>query len=396
MSTAVIPDLATGGDSSTSGSLNASIDSLDLSSLSDDSGVSLPDDISIPDTMVVGGKKRTEGEAPPETAEAKAARDATGKFAKKDATTETDPDAPVVEAAKPVPFRYRTMGETKELEGATEDADGNVIIPAAKRGEIRDALNAAQVVKAQYAPAIERYKADNAQLSAKVTELTETRGVNEAKAGALVEGLMQIAKIGDPSNRLQAAWDFLESLPRFQLEAEKTYWQEQAERATKAPAAASPKADPPSVAAPAAMPAPAEMVATTKEFIEQAKVHFPGLSEADWRQIETESAETPFAFYRLATAQDAQQYEGVQAGQVVFDIDKLTARITKPGTTAKETAEQRETERRRIELAASNARSTQSSIAGPPTPGGGKAPSGKSTGPKSKKELDDWYNSDDL
>lgn len=379
MSTAATPDLAAGGDSSTSVD---PIESLDLSNLTDDSGVSMPDETQIPDEMLVGGKKREPATETETTTERERAPD--GKFAKKDA--KEGEEQPVVEAPKPLPFRYRAMGNNHELEGATEDADGNVMIPAAKKGELREAYNALHQRQATFVPTLKKLESENAQLK----QQAESKGQRETQASQIIDMLGAVMTIADPSERLTKMWEFSERFPQLKLEAEAKFWKEQATRGTQA---TKPEAAPQQQTSD--MPSPAALVAQTKDAIDEAKIHFPALTDSDWQQIEQESSDTPFAFYRLATAEDAKQYQ-VQVGQVVFDTAKLKARIAKVTDAAKDTEAQRAAERKRVELAQANARKTQPSIAAPPSVTGGHAPAPKRKGAPSQKEIDDWFNSDKL
>src|SRR6185503_20350608 len=90
------------------------------------------------------GAEPKPGEAPPATgAPAAAAAAAPG----------AQPPAP--EAGKS-PFRYRAMGQTHALEGATVDAEGNITVPAAKTAELREAFNALHQRNASFVPSMQR------------------------------------------------------------------------------------------------------------------------------------------------------------------------------------------------------------------------------------------------
>lgn len=297
------------------------------------------------------------------------------------------------------PFRYRALGQTHELEGSTVDADGNTVIPAAVAGRLREAFNALHLVQGEFAPTIEKYKTDNQQLAARVKELTEGRGASETKAEALVSALTAAFQEPDDEKALAMMWQLRSGFPKLLSDAERDHWKQEAERARTSAAPPAPAAGSgtpaPAAAQPRSMPTADAARATTTEYVEQFKIHhaFRDLTPADWKQLDDRYKATPFAFLRLATADDAQKHAGVQPGEVVFDTDALEADIR---THASTTATQRETARRTTELATANARRTMPSVAAPPTASGTQAPPKSPRRFNSKEEHDAWWQSDEF
>lgn len=337
-------------------------------------------------------------------------RDAHGKFATKaeqdaadaaaKATTTAPPakaDTTVQDAPKPggatkAPFRYRSMGATHDVPDAVVDADGNVSIPAARSGELREAFNALQLVRGEYAPTIERYKADISQLTAKLAEATESRGAEETKAQSLVTALTAAFSEPDDEKALGMLYQLRQSYPGLLANAERDHWKAQAERRTTAPAPTAPAATAP---ASPTMPTLEAARATVSEHVEHLKIshEFRGLTEGDWKQLAERYDATPMAFLRLATAVDAKQYPGLAEGTVVFDADALVADVQAHATT---TTKQRETAAGQVQLATANARRTTATVTAPPTSSGTQAPPKSPRRFTSKEEYEAWKQSDEL
>lgn len=321
-------------------------------------------------------------------------RDATGKFAKKDADEEVDGDAegeaPKVESR---PFQYRALGETRALDTWKEDAEGNVVVPAAEIGTLREAMNAKHLVEGQYAPLIERYKGENAQLKTQLQQITQTRSAADARAEALVKSLMSIAEIPDEVESLEQFYQFRQKLPLLLAKAEAEHFKT---LATKGPQAKPEAARPEPVDTPYALPSPQEAVTTTMEYVEHAKLDskYRDITADDWKQYEARITRSPLAFIRPASAEEATQY-GVRQGQPVFDTDAYEADITEYVTALRTS---RETAKAQAKVHAENATRTQPSIKAPPSAKGGAKPSKESGRPQfqSKKDVDAWFDSDEL
>lgn len=393
MSTAAAPALETGGGSSTPVTAT-NVDPIDALNLSDtvEVGATPLHDFPIAESMILGGKREAEAAEETETVATDRGdgRTADGKFAKKG----EEPATP--EATTATPFKYRAMAQTHELEGATVDTAGNVLIPAAKVPELREAFNARHLAQGHFQPVLEKKEAENVTLRQQLAEFQETRSLADTKAEQLVSALTEAMTDPNDESALNRLWALRQSWDKLTAKAEATYWQNEAKRGKTA---ATPKAEAPTQpqSPSSAMPAPDDAKATTREHIEQMKVDhtFRGITQEDWKQFEADAEAKPFAYLRLATAQDATQFPGVQAGQVVFDTDMLTAAVQQFAT--RRTSE-RETAEQSRRLAADNARRTQPSVNAPPTPGGARAPSKANRGPAftNAKDVEAWLNSDEL
>jgi hypothetical protein len=402
MSTAAAPALETGGGSTTSGSAAVAadpVDALDLGNL--DSDTAIPDDIAIPDSMVLGGKPEPindEDDAPGQATGQ--ARDEAGKFAAKDAKQDPKKDAPdeaPADQPAPVltPFKYRAMGETHDLTGATVNEQGDVTIPAAKAGELREAYNALHLTKGHFAPVLEQKERTITELKQRMTEMESTRSANDAKAEQLVGLLSSVMSEPDDEKAIQALWALRTNWGTLVSKAEAEHYKSEIERLKKAPA----RTETPRETEREAPPRTGSMAeaarAVTRDYVEELKVRheFRDISGDLWKQIDAEIERTPMAFLRPATAKDAELY-GVQVGQDVFDRDLVIERITAKRT---EATKARETAADAARLAADNARRTQPSVQAPPSPSGGRAaPTKRGKGFTNQQDVADWWDSDEL
>lgn len=383
MTTAAAPVDETGGSPTSADP----IDSLDLSTIGE--GVELTSDTQIPDAMVVGGKR--EAAADDGTREDRGdGRTADGRFAKQpgeDAPPESQTPAP------PTPFRYRSMGKTHDLEGATIEANGDLRIPAAKVADVQEAFNALQLAQGEYLPVIERHRQNNATLRARIQELEQAQGPKEAQADALMASLRSAFEEPDDEKALGMLFGLRRDYPLMLERARAAHFQKQLQARTQQPAHG------PQDSAPtpqqAAMPTPDAAKATALETVEHWKLHpeFRGMPAEAWKAVEHAIQTRPYSFIRPATAEDAQKHPGVVVGIPVFDRDLL---LTEVDLHRSAHAKQKETADAQARLAAANARRTQLSITAPPTPGGGRAPTAKSKTPTTKEELDRWFDSDEL
>jgi hypothetical protein len=397
MGTAAAPALETSGGSSTSSISNVdTLEALDLSDIASVSGTETAElqDKPIPESMILGGKRPVEAEEADETPVSDGKRNPDGTFAKK------KEDEPAPESAAPVlsPFKYRAMGETHELEGATVNEKGDVTVPAAKMGELREAYNALHLTRGHYQPVIEKKEAENATLRAQVAQMAESRTLNDTKAEQLVNGITAIMENPNDQEALTQLYNLKKAWPTLTAKATAAYWEQEAKRGATAKVEA-PKPEP-APQARSAMPAPDDAKAIAREHIEQLKIdhrssELRGMSPEDWKQFEDDSDAAPFAYLRLATVEDAQKHPGVQPGQVVFDRD-LQANAAR--TFATRRAQERETAKGQRTLAVDNARRTQPSVDAPPVPGGGRTATSPKRGKAitTKQELEDWWDSDKI
>jgi hypothetical protein len=392
MSTAVAPVAdSTGGSAAPITQTNTvtsdPIDSLDLSSLN--SGVDTMESISIPESQIVG--KRQDAAAAPDPAGKQ--RNADGTFAKAAEATADDEDDG---EAKPTPFQYRSMGKTHDLEGATVDPAGNLVIPAAKIPEVQSAFNAFQMAKGDYLPTIQKWQARAAHLESQLKDRETAASVESTKAKTLVDSFAKAVADAKAANNpeafLQFAYDLYGNWDLLMANAERDHSKAELERMRAAgKPAGSPQAPTTQPAAPSLPPADA-VKTHTAEVIEHWKID-PSLRDVPaetWKQIEAKAAAQPYAYVRPATAEDAQKFPGVTVGQLVFDTDLLSADIDHG-------RKQRETALAQSKLVADNARRTQPTIQAPPTPGGGRSkPAPKKAGINSKSDWDEWLNSDTI
>jgi hypothetical protein len=332
-------------------------------------------------------------EAEPEAVEGEteAQRDERGRFKAKQEETQPEAEAP---KAEPRPFQYRAAGQTKPWDGVTEDGEGNVVVPAAKVGELRAALNARELAEGQMVPLIEKYKHEVGTLRQQLASFQQQRSVSEARADALTRQMMSMAAIPDEVQALEAFYQFRQQLPQFTAKAEAEYWRQQAQRSTAPSAPETARPEP--IDTPYALPTPEEAVATTVDAMEHTKLdpQYRDVTADDWKQYESRMQRSPLAFIRPATAEEAQEY-GVRAGQPVFDTDAYHADVTE---FVQSLRAQREAAQRKADVARTNAKLTQRTITAPPAVRGGTAPEkGPGRAPfKSKRDVDAWFDSDEL
>jgi hypothetical protein len=367
------------------------IDTLDVSAwLADDSvGVTGPATTPIGDEPAAEPEPEA-AEEPEAKADAGPERDEHGRFTKK-AEEAPEGEAP---KAEPRPFQYRAAGQTKPWDGVTEDAEGNITVPAAKAGELRAALNARELVEGQYAPTIERHKQEITTLRAQLQQREQAQSAEVARANALVNSIMSIAQMPDEVQSLEAFYQLRQSLPTLLLKAENEMLR--AQRAPQARPETAPRApEPPALHA---LPAPEEARATTMEYVEHAKLdqEYRDVTADDWKQYAARIERSPMAFIRPATAEEAQEY-GVAPGQPVFDTDAYEADVREFVQTVRS---QRETAatiaeraKQQARLAAENARRTQPAVKAPPAVGGSKAPGGTTRPIRTAADVDAWIDS---
>jgi hypothetical protein len=333
--------------------------------------------------------------------------EASGKPAATAETPAADTPATDPAADAPVPFRYRAMGGTHELEGATVDpTSGNIVIPKTQEGTLREALNALKVRDVQMIPSFERLQRENEGFKAKVQQLESSVGERETTAGQMMDHLTALFNEPDENKAAQLFFKMRDDFPRLQLEAKAKYWQDVAKRGGQGPDG-TPAAAPAKASTDTTRPtsAPETYRATaddgrsfTKNFIEDHKVNveYRDLTPKDWQQYEESLGNTPYAFVRPATADDAKQHDGVVVGQDVFDTDIATNHFQRFVTSLREA---RAAVASTKKVAMQNARTTQPTIDAPPTvttdaprakPAGGQRPF------TNREEYEAYMNSSEL
>lgn len=387
------------------------VDDLDIDITADDP----VDESPLPDHLILGGKPQEEPEVvEPEAKQPEKSepvlpegytKDAKGRVHRPDGTLaskdelaklatapqqQPTTDQPAVEPRK---FAYRSLAQTHEPEGFTENADGTVTVSAEQVGLLRAAFNAKHVMEADTFPTLDRYKSENAALQQEVESLKTGTNAEVAKSRALVESYVRLLSEPDDEKFALAAFKLREQFPVLLARAEADHYKKLATEGkpsrrepTRPTGDESPyRAEP--------LPPAAKALEATADHIEHIKLEpqYRDLSEKDWKQFSDRASRTPYAYLRPATAADAQW--GVRVGEIVLDRDAFARDIQEYAVQIRGT---RETAEKRAKLAADNARRTQAGIDAPPTPGGGSQPAKAPKRITSEKDFDDWLNSDEL
>lgn len=329
-------------------------------------------------------------------------RDANGKFTKspEDRATAEAKAAEQQPAgdAKPQPFRFRTLGETHELEGAEVDpATGDIRIKGERAGLLREAMNALHVRNVEHIPTIQKITERNQALERQLAEATQGQTLKEQQAEAMLSRLD--AAIGEPdeAKAIEMFFSLRESRPQLLKDAEIEYWKKQAGKpaSTPAPAAAREEPDAGRTTAAPGLPDPQEALAGVSDYVETLAIEhaYQDITAKDWQQFNARVERTPLAYIKPATAAHVKAH-GVTLGQPVFDTDALQEDIDAYVSGLRE---QRAIAKRREELAADRSRRTTPQIATPPsvtaaTPAA-RAPS---TGFTSKDDFDRWLDSTEI
>jgi hypothetical protein len=267
-------------------------------------------------------------------------RDEHGRFAPRNAQEEA-----AVAAAEPTPepkpFEYRAMNATRVWEGATVQADGSVTIAPEKVGAFRAALNAQALAEGEHIPLIERYK----QEVQHYRQAAEQRSLATQKSEALVASLQDALLDNDEASFLEKMFNLRESLPSMMKDAEIEHYRQLAMQG-RPPETAQPAEQAPQHST-HAMPAPEAALESTLDRVESLRIEdaaFKHLSPTDWKQLQETLHDTPFAFIRPATEEDAPY--GVQPGQPVLDearlrryVEKFAAQVQKGARIAKSATE---------------------------------------------------------
>lgn len=361
-----------------------------------------PSEFQIPEENILGGASRKAKEdvevADPEDGPKDikdgevAGRGKDGKFAKKGEATEPTEAKP----AEAIPFRFRAMGQTHDLEGAQLTDKGDLIVPAAKVGDIREAMNALHVLKEGTLPKLTHLETENTRLTRELTTTKEGRTLAEHKADQMVKGLETLFTDPDEAAAAEKFFKMRDDYPRLRAASETEYWKTQATRSTKPAETPAARAAAPKDPIVGVLPSREEAVSTTKGHLEGYKVEhmYRDIPEADWKQFEASVDRTPLAFIRAATPQDAKQF-GVTVGEAVYDTDLLHAAVTEFVTSKRQSRETAETKANR---AADNARRTAPKVNAPPVPGSTRTPpkSGSTSAIQSKDDFNNWLDSDEI
>ena len=141
-----------------------------------------------------------------------------------------------------------------------------------------------------------------------------------------------------------------------------------------------------------AMPAPEAALASTLDRVESLRIEdaaFKHLSPTDWKQLQETLSDTPFAFIRPATAEDAPY--GVQPGQPVFDearfqryVTKYAEQVTKGARIAKSATEAAKFNAKASTAPVARAPRAMAAAVTPPAPLNGKQ--------QSDQALREWMN----
>lgn len=329
-------------------------------------------------------------------------RDAHGRYQKK---VESPPPEPVATTEKikdgaptqSAPFRYRAMGETHEPKGITIDPEkGSLTVDAESVPLIREALNALKVRDVQHIPTIQRTMTENASLKAQLAERDTRSSAAEAQAKALMASLEDALTTADETLAVEKFFKMRDDLPGLKTKAEVEYWKAQAQRTTThaVPAAAPPKVEAPQESH--GLPSQDEALGNARELLASVRIEhqYRDLTDKDWQQFDADVARKPMAYVRRATDKDVKEY-GVTPGQPVFDTDLILDDIAQYATRLRE---QRAAALKREQLAATNARTTQATIATPPavsTSRPAKA-TAKVARINSKQDLEDYLSSDEI
>lgn len=313
-------------------------------------------------------------------AEAKAAADASG-----------------VDAAKPVAFKYRTMGETKDLEGATLDAKGNLTVPAEHVSLIRAAFNALHVRDVEIIPTMQKTQAENATLKQRISQLETGSTAKEAQAQAVLDRFDRVMQEPDDEKFVEEMFKLRTSLPQLTLQAERDHYRRLAESGRAVAPATAKTPEPPAAVTSQTpgLPSREDALAAATDFVATLKIEhaFQDVSEKDWQQFESRVARTPLAYVRPATEADAKAFD-VEIGEAVFDRDLMREDIDAHVGSIRE---QRAAALTREKLIEDNSRSTIPHVATPPAVSAAKAPAPKkSSGFTSKDEVDRWLDSNEL
>lgn len=319
--------------------------------------------------------------------------------------TPTTPDAAkAAEPAKPeapksddqkqpedaLPFQFRFNGETRTVDGATMDAEGNVRVPAAKLGELRQAYNAlhGKALDREY---LDQIRGHAASLEQQLAEQRQQRSAAETQAQTLVDTLEQTLALKDDEQFFQSVLHLRQAWPMLKAQAEANHYKALATRAAAPALSATTQQPGPAAPAASALPSPEDAQSQTTEWIAQQWLspQLRMLSPQDRSAYESRVRAMPFAFYRPATPQEAQQY-GVTPGEIVFDTDAAALDLTQ-FVQSKHQASQQVAQA--ATLAAQNARATQPTVQAPPTPGGSPAPArSPNARPRTAEEWDAWMN----
>lgn len=239
------------------------------------------------------------------------------------------PEVPAASEAAPkatAPFQYRSFGETKAVEGYAQHEDGSVTVSADKVSELRHLHSLAETFT-QQSGYIDQVKAENARLKQEAEQRVKVGSEESERAKVLVNAYSQLLQEPDDEKFVLAAFQLRQNFPVLLANAKASYY----ERLAKEGRPATPAQDPPEKAQQDtkqdALPARESAIAATQDHIERARLDhkYRDVTPADWKQFSDRMARTPYAYIRQAVEADAKY--GARVGEVVFDLDALSADV---------------------------------------------------------------------
>ena len=233
------------------------------------------------------------------------------------------PEAPAAtpETTQATPFRYRAIGQTLTLEGATEDKDGNVLIPASQVPTLRQKLAGGEQFYSESYGGVQKAQ----ELERTIAELRQARSASEARSEAVLKRLDPLlSQDMDDESALRGLLELRAQMPVLLAKAEADYYKQQIGK----PQAQAQAHAPETVEAQQASGYPDReaIIAAHTEYVEQMKLlpEFRALTEDDWRQLAPRLERMAPAFLRPARADEAKAL-GVSVGAYIYDTDLLIA-----------------------------------------------------------------------
>jgi hypothetical protein len=248
----------------------------------------------------------------------------------------TVPSTPVVSTAAvgtpsdtkpvaPLPFQYRSFGETKAVEGYNQNEDGSVVVSAEKVSELRH-LHSLRESLAQDSTYVDQVKAENATLKQQLEDRTKSSSVDSEKARTLVASYSQMLSEPDDAKAVEAFFTLRANYPILLAEAKAKYFERLATEGRPPTTKQEPeRAQEPT--APQGLPQRESAVAATQDNIERIKLDhkYRDVTPTDWKQFTDRASRVPYAYLRPATQDDAKY--GARPGEIVFDLDALSSDV---------------------------------------------------------------------
>lgn len=226
------------------------------------------------------------------------------------------PTAPPKAETAATPFRYRAIGQTMTLEGATEDKDGNVVIPAAQVAVLRQKLAGGEQF---YSDSYGGYQKAQ-EMERTIADLKQQRSLAETKSSQALDMFDKWSKM-DRVEALTQINDWLDGLPSLMAKAEAEYWKQQAQRGVAQQPAQAQTPETAQSQGAQGFPDREAVLSAHTEYVEQMKLlpEYRSLTEDDWRQLAPRLERMAPAFIRPASAEEMRQ--GYPA--FVYDTDLL-------------------------------------------------------------------------